>query len=201
MGFTNVRSLRPESLQAAIPAAFAEADEAAIRSAARQFASGVAVVTWGSGEERSGLTATSVSPLPAEPGTLLVALNRASAAYPGFARSSRFAVNVLGSDQREVAEHFASFADASAAEGLGAGRWLQTASGLACLADCAAVFECKAEETIERRAGAIVVARVVCAVIGGGSGALLRWRGGYDQLGWSRDEICRAVGLAPGRDA
>ena len=63
------------------------------------------------------------------------------------------------------------------------------------------MFECEPEETIERRAGAIIVARVRRALIGGASGALIRWRGVYDQLGWSRDEISRAVGLAPGGEA
>ena len=63
------------------------------------------------------------------------------------------------------------------------------------------MFECEAEETIERHGGAIVVARVRRALIGGGSGALVRWRGVYDQLGWSQDEISRAVGLAPGGEA
>ena len=201
MGSTNVRCLRPESLQPALEPPRAAPDEATIRAAARQVAGGVAVVTWGIGKARGGLTATSVSPLPAEPATLLVALNRASAAYPAFARSSRFAVNVLGGDQREVAEHFASFADASAAGLFDADRWLPLADGVACLADCAAVFECELEETVERRAGAIVIARVRRALIGGGSGALVRWRGGYDQLGWSRDEICRAVGLMPAGEA
>ena len=107
-------------------------------------------------------------------------------------------MNVLGGDQRETAERFSSFANSAAAGILEVDRWLQIGDGPACLADCAAVFECEPEEIIERRAGAIVIARVRRALIGGGSGALVRWRGGYDQLGWSRDEICRAVGLAPG---
>jgi flavin reductase (DIM6/NTAB) family NADH-FMN oxidoreductase RutF len=174
-----------------------EAEEAAIRAAARQLATGVAVVTWGVGEARAGLTAASVSLLSSDPATLLVALRRPSAASAPFAASRRFAVNVLGGDQRDIAEHFAGFADPAGAARFEVGGWLALADDLSCLADCAAVFECEAEETIERAVGSIVVARVRRALIGGGSGALVRWRGVYDKLGWSRDEISRAVGLAP----
>ena len=201
MGSTNILSLRPDFLQPVIQSARARDDDATIRAAARQVACGVAVVTWGVGESRAGLTAASVSLLSAEPATLLVALNCASPAYAAFAQSSRFAVNVLGGDQREIAEHFAGLPDDVAAGLFEVGRWLPLADGVACLADCAAVFECEPEETIERRAGAIIVARVRRALIGGATGALIRWRGAYEQLGWSRDEISRAVGLAPRGEA
>ncbi len=196
MGSANVRSLRPGTFHASRVIA----DEATIRAAARQVATGVAVVTWGAGETRAGLTAASVSLLSAEPATLLVSLSPSSA-NAAFTGSGRFAVNVLGGDQREVAEHFAGLGDPTGAGPFEVGRWLTLADDLSCLADCAAVFECEAEETIERHGGAIVVARVRRALIGGGSGALVRWRGVYDQLGWSRDEISRAVGLAPGGEA
>jgi len=63
------------------------------------------------------------------------------------------------------------------------------------------VFECETEEIIERHANAMVIGRVRRAAIGNGSGALVRWRGVYDQLGWSQDEIARAVGLRPKGDA
>jgi flavin reductase (DIM6/NTAB) family NADH-FMN oxidoreductase RutF len=198
MASTNVRCLHTDSLLPAFPPVRGEADEAPIRAATSQVASGVAVATWGIGEARGGLTTASVSPLPAEPATLVVTFNRASSAYAAFARANRFAVNVLGGDQREIAEHFSGLSEAANAGPFEVGRWVPLSDGLCCLADCAAVFECEAEETIGWRTGAIVIARVRRAFIGGGSGALVRWRGAYDQLGWSRDEICRAVGLAPG---
>ena len=66
------------------------------------------------------------------------------------------------------------------------GRWRPLGDDLACLADCAAAFECEAEETIERLASAIVVARVRRVVVGGAAGALVRFRGLYDQIGLER---------------
>ena len=196
MGSTNIRSLPSRSCrQTSI-----QADNATIRAAARQVASSVSVITLGSGSARAGLTALSVSLLSADPATLVLCVKRAAAGYPAFAQSSRFAVNILGGDQRELAEHFVGSADESIAGSFDAGRWLPLTDSLDCLADCAAVFECEIEEIMERGADAIVIGRVQRALIGGGS-ALIRWRGVYDQLGWSQNEILRAVGLRPGRDA
>ena len=69
---TNVRRLSPREA----PAPLVEADRQGFRDAMRQLASGVCVVTLGAGDERKGLTATSVSSLSAEPPTLLVCVNR-----------------------------------------------------------------------------------------------------------------------------
>jgi len=174
-------------------------DGAAIRAAARQVASCVSVITAGSGKARAALTTLSVSLLSADPATLILCVNRAFAGYAAFARSRRFAVNVLGGDQREIAERLASPTGGSDG-GIFDGRWLPLADDLECLADCAAVFECEIEEIMDRHANAVVIGRVLRALTGGGS-ALVRWRGVYDQLGWSQNEILRAVGLRPVADA
>ncbi len=195
MEMANVHSLRPGSFWFS---ARADADAATVRSAARLVASGVCVVTVGSGETRAGMTAVSVSLISTEPAALLVCLNRASADYRAFTQSSAFAVNVLGGDQREIAHQFTGNSEVTAIR-RDECRWLPLADGLSCLADCAAVFDCELEETIVRGDTAMVIMRVRRAAVGSVSDALVRWRGVYDQLGWSRDEISRAVGLAPGR--
>jgi len=59
------------------------------------------------------------------------------------------------------------------------------------------VFECEVDELIERRLHAIVIGRVRRVFAGSGPGALVSWRGSYDPVGWSSDEIARAVGLSP----
>jgi flavin reductase (DIM6/NTAB) family NADH-FMN oxidoreductase RutF len=190
MGST-VRSLRlaPPPLDPEFPTA----DEAAIRTAARRIPAGVCVVTTGAGATRAGATATSVSVLSAEPPTVVVCLRRALRAYAVLRATGRMAVNVLGSDQREIAEAFLG-ADEASSRGAALG-WRPLGDDLACLDECAAVLECEAEETVERLDNAIVVGRVRRAIVGAASGALLRFGGVYDQVGWSRDEIARAVGL------
>jgi flavin reductase (DIM6/NTAB) family NADH-FMN oxidoreductase RutF len=74
-------------------------------------------------------------------------------------------------------------------------------SGAHCLADSIAVFDCIVEERIERHTHAIVIGRVRSVLAGGGSGALVHWRGSYDQVGWSDEEVACAIGLSPGLGA
>ena len=194
---TNVRLLSPR----AALSPFSEADQLGFKAAMRQLASGVCVVTLGEGEDRNGLTATSVSSLSADPPTLLVCVNRAASSYPAFERFGAFAVNVLAADQREIADRFAGLTDSRGAERFASGRWLPLPNGGVCLAEVVAVLDCEVEERIERHSHAIVIGRVRRAVVGAGSAALVYWRGAYDQIGWSDAEISRAVGLSPAAGA
>ena len=61
----------------------------------RRLAAGVTIVTTGLGEQRAGLTATSVSSLTAEPPRLLVCIHRDADTHALILRSRAFAVNVL----------------------------------------------------------------------------------------------------------
>jgi flavin reductase (DIM6/NTAB) family NADH-FMN oxidoreductase RutF len=175
----------------------ADATERTFLDAMRQFAGGVCVVTVGVGEERTGLTATSVTSLCADPPTLLACVNRESSSYQALTRFGVFVVNVLAADQREIAERFAGGSALKGSQRYEGGRWLVLPSGVCCLADAAAVFECEVDDLINRHTHAIVIGRVRHVRVGAGSGALVRWRGAYDQVGWSADEISRAIGLSP----
>src|SRR5208282_343672 len=174
------------------PASVREATEQTFREAMRHLASGVCVVTLCAGERRTGLTATSVSSLSAEPPTLLVCVNRASSGYATLAGSGVFAVSVLAADQREFAERFVGDAGLNGAERYQGGSWRVLPSGVSCLADSVAVFDCEVDERIERHTHAIVIGRVRRVLLGAASGALVYWRGAFDQLGWSKDEVSRA---------
>jgi flavin reductase (DIM6/NTAB) family NADH-FMN oxidoreductase RutF len=175
-----------------------EATETAFRQTMREFASGVCILTTGSGDDRAGLTATSVASLSVEPPTLLVCVHRASSSYPVISQFGAFAVNVLAADQHEYAERFAGDSGQRGSERYRGGRWQTLPSGVACLADSVAVFDCEVDEIIERHTHAIVIGRVRRLMVGAGSGALVYWRGAYDQVGWSNDEISRAIGISPG---
>ena len=193
MPATNVQHLQPRSPWLTL----AGTDANTVRAAMRQLASGVCIFTLGAPEERTALTVTSVSSLSAEPPTLLVCAHRASSSSLDLAHRSVFAVNVLAADQREFAQKFSAASGLNAEEGFEDGRWLRLPSGVSCLAGAVAVFDCEVEECIERHNHAIVIGRVRRALLGEGSGALVCWQGAYDQVGWSRDEISRAVGLSP----
>jgi flavin reductase (DIM6/NTAB) family NADH-FMN oxidoreductase RutF len=162
-----------------------------------QLAGGVCVLTMGAHEERTGITATSVTSLCADPPTLIVCVNRDASGYEALTRLGVFAINVLAADQREVAERFDAGSGLNGSQRYQGGSWLVLPSGVYCLADAAAVLECEVDERIERHTHAIVVGHVRYVQVGAGSGALLHWRGAYDQVGWSTAEISRAIGLSP----
>ncbi|HXT05581.1 MAG TPA: flavin reductase family protein [Roseiarcus sp.] len=184
------------------PAYFASCEpriEDAFRLARRELASGVCLVTHGAGETRAGLTATSVTSLSVEPPTLIVCVSRADLLYQRLATGDLFGVSVLAAHHAEHADCFASRASPKRADRFRDGAWATTRGGVSVLADAIAIFECEAEDVIERHAHAIVVGRVTLAAARPCEGALLYWRGAYDHIGWSEDEISRVNGVMPAR--
>ena len=167
------------------------------RLAMRQLASGVSVVTPGAGEDRTGFTTTSVSSLSADPATLVVCVNRSASLYAQLSIGDLFGVSVLNAQHTEIADRFAGRAGVSGPERFHGGRWTTTSDGVSLLADAIAVFACEAEDVIERHSHAILIGRVRLARPMPAGGALLPWRGGYDRIGWSDEELSRAIGLSP----
>jgi flavin reductase (DIM6/NTAB) family NADH-FMN oxidoreductase RutF len=128
---------------------------------------------------------------------LIVCVSRAASMYPGLARGGAFGVSVLAADGQEIADRFAGRTGVNGAERFDAGRWLIAPSGVSLYADSVSAFECEVEDLIERHTHAIVIGRVKRIAGQGGDGALVYWRGDYDRLGWSADEVARAIGLSP----
>lgn len=178
-------------------ATLVDADADAFRAAMRQLASGVCLVTHCVGGAPAGMTATAVASLSLDPPTLIVCVNRAASTYAGLALGAAFGVSVLGADHREFAERFAGRTGEEGAERFREGRWRMSPNGAPLLRDALAAFACEVDAIVERNTHAIVIGRVkdVAAVSSGG--ALVYWRGGYEQLGWSQDELSRATGLSP----
>ena len=76
------------------------------RGAMRQLTGGVSVITAGKGRDISGMTVTSVSSLSVDPPSLIVSVNRESSSWPLVKRYGFFGVNILTSDQIDIAERF-----------------------------------------------------------------------------------------------
>jgi flavin reductase (DIM6/NTAB) family NADH-FMN oxidoreductase RutF len=171
-----------------------EADGDVFRAAMRQLASGICLVTQNVNGVRAGMTATAVASLSLDPPTLIVCVNRAASIYAGLTPGAAFGVSVLGADHREFADRFAGRTGENGAERFREGRWRIAPNGAPLLGDALAAFACKVEEIVERNTHAIVIGRVKHAAAASGGGALLYWRGVYDQVGWSDDELARATG-------
>jgi flavin reductase (DIM6/NTAB) family NADH-FMN oxidoreductase RutF len=155
----------------------------------------VSIVTFERGDDHIGVTATSLSSLSLEPPTILVSFDCAASVSPAAARAASFGVSVLAASHIELADCFgrpALIAASDESEG-----WVTAASGVVLRSDAIAAFECEREEVIERHGRAIVIGRIRNIFRAGGSGALVYWLGAYNSIGWTDDEVRRAVGLFP----
>ena len=72
------------------------------------FATGVTVITINNDGDLRGMTANAVSSLSLDPPLLLVCVQKDASIYEHFDRAQVFAMNVLGSDQEEISNLFAS---------------------------------------------------------------------------------------------
>lgn len=77
------------------------------RQAIGRFATGVTVITTGSGGRLGGMTASAVASLSLDPPMLLVCINNRLPTHATLERSRRFGVNVLGEGDEELALRFA----------------------------------------------------------------------------------------------
>jgi flavin reductase (DIM6/NTAB) family NADH-FMN oxidoreductase RutF len=105
------------------------------------------VTTCSADGQRSGLTATAVCSVSAEPPTLLVCVNRSSASSSAIRDAGRFAVNVLGKSSTALANRFAS--PLAPEEKFAEGRWNTLDTGAPVLAQALASFDCRLERVIE----------------------------------------------------
>jgi flavin reductase (DIM6/NTAB) family NADH-FMN oxidoreductase RutF len=156
------------------------------RNAMRQLTGGVSVVTAGRGRDISGMTVTSVSSLSVDPPALIVSINRESSSWPLVKRYGFFGVNILTSDQLDIAERFTGKGGLKGVDRFAGARWLTRASGVPLLADALAAIDCEVEDIVERHSHAIIVGRVLDVTVSPRTAALAYWQGQYVAI--DRDE-------------
>ena len=157
----------------------------AFKAAMRHLAGGVSIVTVAAGEEKGGLTATSMVSLSAEPPSLLVAVASNASSLPLMRRSGRFAVSVLGHRHGFIADRFAGRDGRRGAARFEGADWIGRPGHPAVLADALASFECELDEMMERFSHTIIIGKVTESRVPAedGSGALVYWRAAYDRVG------------------
>jgi flavin reductase (DIM6/NTAB) family NADH-FMN oxidoreductase RutF len=156
------------------------------RNAMRQLTGGVSVVTAGRGRDISGMTVTSVSSLSVDPPALIVSVNRESSSWPLVKRYGFFGVNILTSDQLDIAERFTGKGGLKGVDRFAGARWLTRASGVPLLADALAAIDCEVEDVVERHSHAIIIGRVLDVTVSPRTAALAYWQGQYVAI--DRDE-------------
>jgi flavin reductase (DIM6/NTAB) family NADH-FMN oxidoreductase RutF len=165
----------------------AEVTASDFRNAMRQLTGGVSVITAGKGRDISGMTVTSVSSLSVDPPSLIVSLNRESSSWPLVKRYGFFGVNILTSDQIDIAERFTGKGGLKGADRFTGASWTTRASGVPLLADALAAIDCEVEDAVERHSHAIVIGRVLDAAVSTRTAALAYWQGRYVALDQDED--------------
>ncbi|WP_084718373.1 flavin reductase family protein [Streptacidiphilus carbonis] len=171
-------------------AAASEATPEAFRAALGQLASGVVLLTAHDPEdgprgEDVGMTATAFLSVSLEPPLVLVSVREDSRMEETLSRVDRWAVSILGADQRQTAARFAMkgrisdrllFADLPHHRG--------PESGAPLVDGALATVECRTEQRISAGDHILLIGRVLDARIAAHGGApLLYFRGQYHGLG------------------
>jgi len=133
-------------------------DAEAFKQGMRQLTAGVTIVTTAIGDQRSGLTATAVCSLSAEPPTLLACVNREAGAHDPTLQSRVFCVNVLGTKHFELAKLFAD--NRRTAGRFDSGNWGTLESGAPVLMDSLASFDCLLGQTMRADTHTVLTGRV-----------------------------------------
>ena len=168
------------------------------RHAMRQLTGGVSVITAGKGRDISGMTVTSVSSLAVDPPSLIVSLNRESSSWPLVKRYGFFGVNILTSDQIDIAERFTGKGGLKGADRFTGAKWITRASGVPLLDGALAAIDCEVEDIVERHSHAIVIGRVLDVAVSGRTAALAYWQGQYVAIDHDEDAVRLAEVSVPG---
>jgi flavin reductase (DIM6/NTAB) family NADH-FMN oxidoreductase RutF len=159
------------------------------RSAMRQLTGGVSIITAGRGRDISGMTVTSVSSLSVDPPALIVSINREASSWPLVKRYGFFGVNILTSDQIDIADRFTGKGGLKGADRFAGARWMTRASGVPLLVDALAAIDCEVEDVVERHSHAIVIGRVLDVTISPRTAALAYWQGQYVAIDRDEDAV------------
>jgi flavin reductase (DIM6/NTAB) family NADH-FMN oxidoreductase RutF len=157
----------------------------------RRVAGGVSVITAGLsnstlGDDISGMTVTSLVSLSAAPPRLLVSINREASSFALIERHRVFGVNVLASDQLELARRFSN-GKLKGRQRFEGTDWSPGSSGIPLLRQSLVTLECQVEEIIERHSHGIIVGSVLGFDLSSRLSSLVYWNGGYVEIDRDRD--------------
>ena len=133
-------------------------DDIQFRTAMRQLAAGVSVVTTVHEGKRYGITVTSAASVSEDPPLISIGVNKQSWICESLMQSSIFCVSVLGVPQLDVAT---SFSTAPRDRRFDTGEWTTMTTGAPVLVGAPAVFDCDIYMTIEVKTHFLVIGRIL----------------------------------------
>src|SRR5215470_11388716 len=141
-------------------------------------ATGVVVATARGPDGPAGFLALSATHVTADPPTMLVSIDKRTAALNAVLHAKHFALNFLPNGDRALADMFGGRGETRGANRFAPERWGTLATGAPVLNDAVGAIDCVLEETIERHGVVIAIGRVVDVIARDGE-PLLFFRGAY----------------------
>jgi len=156
------------------------------REAMSLFATGVTVITTRPPSGPAGMTASAVCSVSIEPVQLLVCISTHLPTHDALLQSGRFAVNVLGEGQGELAQRFAT-------PGIDkfAGVAFDESDGVPVLHDAIAHFVCESRERFPGGDHSIFIGEVVRLGTRPGARPLLYFASQFGTLATSQDAVLK----------
>jgi flavin reductase (NADH)/flavin reductase len=149
-------------------------EPAAYLNAMRYFAAGCSIIASSDGVERSGLTATAVCSVTADPPRLLVCINRDVRAHAVIVDSGTLSVNVLSVAQEQLAKRFAGMVkDVCGEDRFLEGQWKSGRLGAPVLEGSLASFDCRVVEAVPASTHTIFICEVVDVATQGDAAPLM----------------------------
>jgi len=158
-------------------------DGALYRAIMRHQAGAVTVIAVGEPGARNGLTATAVCSLSDDPPTILACIRRTARAHDAINRLGVFSVNLLASDQQEIAEVFSGNRGLVGENRFQEGKWTTLATGAPILEGALASLDCRLEEQHGFATHSIFIGGVHDGRVRTDAAPLLYFRGDYWDIG------------------
>lgn len=158
-------------------------DGALYRAIMRHQAGAVTVIAAGAPGGRTGLTATAVCSLSDDPPTILACIRRTASAHDVIVKQGVFSVNLLASDQQDVAERFSGNRPVYGEKRFAGHKWTTLVTGAPVLQGALASLDCRLEEQHGFATHSIFIGGVIDGCVRGEAEPLLYFRGDYWDLG------------------
>jgi flavin reductase (DIM6/NTAB) family NADH-FMN oxidoreductase RutF len=147
--------------------------------AVSQRATGSTIVTAKSAGGPAGLLGLSATHVCAEPPTMLVAVDKRTAALQTIIDAKHFAINYLPRGAAELADIFGGKTALKGADRFNGSTWRVLATGAPVLENAVGAIDCELVETIERYGVMLVLGKVVATSADPKAQPLVHFRGGY----------------------
>ena len=171
-------------------------DAHAFRDALRLFPAGVTLVTMRSGETVHGLTVSAFASVSPEPPLVAILIDHQHRAHELLQRpGATFAANVLGEEQRALADRFAWMDDEAR---FGAGEWTTALTGAPILVDALAWLDCTLHSQHAAGSHTLYIGRVeACGTPRPGALPLVYWNRDYRRLARDPESAAQNAAQVP----